>query len=578
MQNFDIGKIISSLKSSYGKDFLDTITMQLHKSIGSQFTFIAKLDKARFVSQTLSLVVGDDFAENFEYSLENTPCADVSNDSTCIYPHKICSLYPKDQLLIDMNVDGYVGAPLHDSKGDIFGLVVALYTDPIKNADDVAALFELFAGRISAEVERAENELALSELNQHLEQKVVYRTFELENVIKQLKSSQQQLIEQEKLASLGRLVAGVAHEVNTPLGVAVLGNSTMLCGLKQLEAKLIDGSLSKSDLEVFINDSKESSHAVEFNLNRASELVANFKQMATDFHSDPKGEVNLCDWIHSISTSLKPLLKKPGIHLNLSLPDQSIVVSTYPSRLAQVITNLVTNSIDHAFPNGFEVSHKEITISLTGNSYKYAILVSDNGIGMDKDTKAKIFDPFYTTNRVAGGMGLGMTIVHNLVTSSLNGRFTIESAINKGTTIHIDFDNTVTEKNSLKGSFKRATSDYYQFYITFHELFINRNDEIKELFQRVDLERQQRMILQSINLFIESTDDLDALFASDSFKDIIEKHKHMGINQDLVATWKDCLIETIAQFDCEFNNELQVIWSNSLTNFTTGFMKQINNQ
>ena len=156
MIHFNIDKIITSLKSSYGKDFLDTITMQLHKSIGAQFTFIAKLDAIRNVSQTMSLVAGDEFAENFEYSLEFTPCADVSDDSTCIFPSKICNLYPKDQLLIDMGIDGYIGAPLHDSKGAVFGLVVALYSKPIENAEEVASLFELFAGRISAELERAE--------------------------------------------------------------------------------------------------------------------------------------------------------------------------------------------------------------------------------------------------------------------------------------------------------------------------------------------------------------------------------------------------------------------------------------
>lgn len=576
MQPFDLGKIITALKSTYGKDFLDTITMQLHRSIGAQFTFIAKLDESRTISQTLSLVAGDDFGENFKYSLEGTPCADVSGDSTCIYPQKICHLYPKDQLLIDMGVDGYVGAPLHDSKGDVCGLVVALYVAPINDAENVAALFELFAGRISAELERADSELALNELNQSLEQKVAYRTYELEAVIKQLKQSQKQLIEQEKLASLGRLVAGVAHEVNTPLGVAVLGTSTMISGINQLEAKLIEGSLSKQDLEVFIGDSKESSRAVEFNLNRASELVANFKQMATDFHSDPKGEVNLCDWINAISTSLKPLLKKPGINLQLELPETAIKVVTYPSRLAQVITNLVTNSINHAYPKSFKIINKIITLKLTGNAKKYTISVSDNGVGMDNETQSKMFDPFYTTNRTSGGMGLGMTIVHNLVTSSLNGRFTIESQVNKGSIISILFDNEGDDKRLLQNSFKRATQNSYQFYTHFHESLTGSNDIIKQLFQRVDLKRQQTMVLQSIDLFVSNVNGLDSLFNSETFKSIIKKHKEMGITNQLVVTWKECLISTIAQYDYEFDEKLEGVWDSSLSEFIDVFIEEIN--
>lgn len=444
MQHFEIDKIIKSLKSSYGKDFLDTITMQLHKAIGAQYTFIAKLDKERYVSKTLSLATGDDFGENFEYSLEYTPCADVSDDTTCIFPQRICTLYPKDQLLIDMSVEGYVGAPLHSSTGEVFGIVVALYCQPIKYSEDIAALFELFAGRISAELERIEKENALTQLNESLEQNVAYRTVELEKTILQLKQSHEQLVEQEKLASLGRLVAGVAHEVNTPLGVAVLGSSTIKSAVKKLERKFKEGALSKSQLERFISETKDAVEGVEFNLARASDLVGNFKQMATDFHSDEKSEVNLSDWILSISNSLKPMLKKAGIGLKIALPKNAIVVTTFPSRLAQVITNIFSNAISHAYPQNFQGTAKLITLKLSGDSSQYEIEVSDNGVGMDKDTKEKVLDPFFTTSRSKGGMGLGMSIVHNLVSNSLNGTLTIDAEEGSGTTVRLHF---TTETN-----------------------------------------------------------------------------------------------------------------------------------
>lgn len=439
MNTFKIDEIIQSLKSTYGKDFLDTITMQLHQSIGAQFTFIAKLDHARYVSKTLSLVAGDDFAENFEYSLEHTPCADVSDDSTCIYPSQICDLYPKDQLLVDMGIEGYVGAPLHSADGKVFGIVVALYSNSIENAQDVAALFELFAGRISAELERSEKEDALKELNESLEQKVIERTAALNQTIEQLKASQAQLVEQEKLASLGRLVAGVAHEVNTPLGVAVLGTSTLASDIYALEKKFTAGAISKNDMETYFADAKEMTQSIEFNLARASELIGNFKQMATDFHSDEKSTINVVDWLSSTSTSLKPMLKKAGISLVLKLPESSIVVTTYPSRLAQVITNIISNTVKHAFPSHSVKSEKSIVITLSGNASEYSISLADNGVGMSADVKAKMFDPFFTTNRQGGGMGLGMSIVHNLVTNSLNGRLMVNSHEGTGTDIQLLF-------------------------------------------------------------------------------------------------------------------------------------------
>ena len=446
MRRFDIDTIISALKSSYGKDFLDTITMQLHRAIGAQYTFIAKLDRDRQVSQTMSLVAGNDFGENFEYALAHTPCADVSHNTTCIYPTRICQIYPNDQLLIDMGIDGYVGAPLHSSKGDVFGLVVALYASPIEDANAVATLFELFAGRIAAELERLEKEEALEQLHRSLEQKVAYRTQELEHTIKQLQASQKQLVEQEKLASLGRLVAGVAHEVNTPLGVAMLGNSTVIDDLDKLNSKYALGKLTKTDLARYLGDAREACRAVEFNLQRASELVVNFKQMASDFYSDPLVNINLVDWVTSISISLKPMLKKAAIELYLKLPETAVLVTTYPSRLAQVLTNLISNAVKHAFPSSFYVADKCVSLTLALSDEGYSIVIEDNGAGMNPDTRAKILDPFFTTDRSTGSMGLGMSIVHNLVTGSLQGRMDIQSEEGKGTRITLVFHSGHAEK------------------------------------------------------------------------------------------------------------------------------------
>ncbi len=574
MQQFNIGNIITSLKSSYGKDFLDTITMQLHQAISAQYTFIAKLDKERSVSQTLSLVAGNDFGENFEYSLEFTPCADVSDDSTCIYPNKICDVYPKDQLLIDMGIEGYIGSPLHRANGEVFGIVVALYENNIENADDVAALFELFAGRISAELERLESEKALKALNESLEQNVAFRTAELEVAIKYLKESQNQLIEQEKLASLGRLVAGVAHEVNTPLGVAVLGNSTLVAGVQKLASKFDEKTLSKNDLATFISDATEAAKGVEFNLSRASELVGNFKQMATEFHTDEKNDVKLVDWITSISTSLNPMLKRADIRLDLKLPDSNIVVSTYPSRLAQVITNVISNAARHAYPDDFVCDDKKITIELNGDASKYSICITDNGKGMSESIKAKVLEPFFTTNRENGGMGLGMSIVHNLVTDSLNGILNIESNEDLGTKINLHFE---CGKHSLLNSFQRATHDGNAFYTNFHQKLIDSDETIKQLFKSVDVHKQRTMVFQSVNMFIVEMNNLESLFEGDSFHAVVSKHKGMGISLREIRIWQQCFVETVAEFDDKFTANLRSLWEDSLSEFSEHFADQLLN-
>ena len=572
MQQFNIGKIISSLKSSYGRDFLDTITMQLHQAIGAQYTFIAKVDTERAVSQTLSLVAGEDFGENFEYSLEFTPCSDVTDDSTCVYPNGICKVYPKDQLLVDMGIEGYIGSPLRQSNGKVFGIVVALYQDSIENADDVAALFELFAGRISAELERSENEKALKALNESLEQSVAFRTAELEVAIKYLKESQNQLIEQEKLASLGRLVAGVAHEVNTPLGVAVLGNSTIVAAIQKLASKFDEKTLSKNDLATFISDATEAAKGVEFNLSRASELVGNFKQMATEFHTDEKNDVKLVDWINSISTSLNPMLKRAGIKLELKLPNDNIVTSTYPSRLAQVITNVISNATKHAFPDDFVFKDKTITIELTGDASKYSICITDNGKGMSESVKAKVLEPFFTTNRENGGMGLGMSIAHNLMTNSLNGILVIDSSEGLGTKINLHFE---CGKHSLLNSFQRATHDGQAFYTNFHQKLIDSDKTIKQLFKSVDVQKQRTMVFQSVNMFIVEINNLESLFEGDSFRAVVNKHKGMGISLREIGIWQQCFVDTVAEFDDKFTVKLRNLWEDSLSEFSEHFAEKL---
>jgi PAS domain S-box-containing protein len=165
-------KIITRLKSKYGGDFFNEITLQLNKITGADHTFIAQVDYDRFTSKTISLVVKNQLSDNFEYDLDNTPCAIITKDQVCLYPKNVCSFFPKDQLLVDMKIEGYIGVPLHDSQGKIIGFIVTLHENEINNANFIKTLFELFSGRIAVEMERNVQEKNLKQLNIKLATKI----------------------------------------------------------------------------------------------------------------------------------------------------------------------------------------------------------------------------------------------------------------------------------------------------------------------------------------------------------------------------------------------------------------------
>lgn len=274
MQHY-IEEVINGVSNTYGKNFFESICLELDKIIRADFTFIAVLDEQAYTSTTKTLIAKGKIADNISYSLEHTPCANVADDSICCYDKGVCEAYPDDQLLRDMGIEAYLGTPLHDSKGKVMGIIVAMYEHPIEDPEFITTLFQLFSGRIAAELEREQYEISLEKVNAVLRQDVEHRTEALSQAIENLKLTQNQLIESEKIASLGNLVAGVAHEINTPLGIAITGQGFI-----------------KNELEKINHDGKElikiptrlyeqllsSANLVDKNLQRAASTVNNFKK------------------------------------------------------------------------------------------------------------------------------------------------------------------------------------------------------------------------------------------------------------------------------------------------------------
>ncbi len=411
----DVRKVIEAVSNTYGDDFFNAITLALHDNIDADYTFIAVIDKDAFVSKTIALVAKGSIVENIEYSLTDTPCANVSEDSVCYYPNKVCTAFPKDQLLIDMKIEAYIGTPLHDSKKNVMGLIVALYEKPLVDDTETLTLFEIFSGRIAAELERRDYEASL-------EEKVLSRTLELSTTVDKLQQAQQQLVESEKMAALGGLVAGIAHEVNTPLGIAITTHSIIVDEHKQLNKKITNEQLSMKDMVNYCQSVDTALMMQGDNLIRAKKLIENFKKTAVDQHHLAVETINIKDYYSKIVSTLNSILKTKKVSLKI-IADDAINLATYPGVHAQILTNLITNSVRHGF---LDIKDNIIVINISQQEDTTEVRYKDNGIGLSDEAKIHVFDPFYTTARKSGGVGLGMSIVYNLITQKLNGKIFID--------------------------------------------------------------------------------------------------------------------------------------------------------
>lgn len=252
---------------------------------------------------------------------------------------------------------------------------------------------------------------------------------ELDRTLAVLRDAQDQLVEQQRLASLGQLVAGVAHEINTPLGVAMTAASQMADDLANLAKRYHDRAMRREDLEQYLQRTQEGHGLLESNLRRGASLVESFKQVAVDQTSEQLRTVRLTEFLHDVTVSLSPELRKRRVGIEV-ICDPVLFLTTYPGALAQILTNLIMNSLIHAF-EGIDSPH--ITIeSVVRDDRELILRYRDNGVGMPAETCRRAFEPFFTTKRTSGGTGLGLHIVHNTVTGLLKGRVQLDSRVGQG--------------------------------------------------------------------------------------------------------------------------------------------------
>lgn len=256
---------------------------------------------------------------------------------------------------------------------------------------------------------------------------------ELTLMIEKLEGAKDNLVETEKLAALGALVAGVSHELNTPIGNGRVMASSLHESAKKLASDFNAGTMTRSQFENSLKEILEGSNLIERNLLKAINLVQSFKQIAVDRTSDKRRTFMVNEFLIEIQATMLHIFKATPHTLEVELTDD-VELNSYPGVLSQVISNLINNALMH----GLEYSEGgRVTIKVIPHVTSLDILICDNGIGMEADIKKRIFEPFFTTKLGKGGSGLGLHIVHNLTTATLGGRLQVQSSPNNGTMISL---------------------------------------------------------------------------------------------------------------------------------------------
>ena len=288
------------------------------------------------------------------------------------------------------------------------------------------------------------------ELNVSLETRVRERSAALERAnadlsaaLQTLQHTQDELLASEKMASLGSLVAGIAHELNTPIGNSLLASTALRDRVQEFETHLAAGALRRSELTAHLEEVRTASELISGSLHKAAELISSFKQIAVDQTNDQRRRFDLLAAVQDTIATYMPRLRRVPCEVVLQIPE-GMLFDSYPGALYQILNNLINNAINHAF------EHRDSgTITVRAEMVDEDIIelmFSDDGSGMPDDVLKRVFDPFFTTKMGQGGTGLGMHIVYNIVTGVLGGRITIDSAPGIGTAVRMLLPRTAPQR------------------------------------------------------------------------------------------------------------------------------------
>lgn len=322
------------------------------------------------------------------------------------------------------DIASWMGAPmlLHDQA---YGVIIVQSYDPaiVYTAADLE-LLAFMASHVAVALARMQADQAIRKTKERLEE----QNAALNTALTALQEAQSELVRQEKLASLGRLVAGVAHEINTPLGICVTATSHLVQELKLTREELEAGEMTEDSLQQFLEIVDQSLRILTTNTQRAAALVRSFKQVAVDQSSDDIRTFRLKSYLDEVLLSLQPKLKGRPVKVEVACADD-IHLESFPGAVSQIVTNMVVNSLVHGYERD-QPGKIRIAAALEGDTVVFDY--SDDGVGMAPEMLAKLFDPFFTTRRGQGGSGLGAHILYNLATGPLGGTVKAESEPGQG--------------------------------------------------------------------------------------------------------------------------------------------------
>ena len=284
------------------------------------------------------------------------------------------------------------------------------------------------AGSITDINERKKSEAQIKEKN-----------LALEDSLKKLKATQDYLVQSETIASLGRMVAGFAHEINTPVGNAL----TAISYISDLDENFVNQvklGLKKSSLDQYLMEISESHHIVSNSLEQAAKMVKSLKKIAIDEIHDEIRSFNLADYLSEVLLSLRPKLKRTHHKIEINC-DKGLILNSYPGAIAQIVTNFIINSLMHAYDEGVYGVISLQVIELSSEIMR--ITYRDDGKGVSEVQMSRIFEPFFTTAREKGGSGLGLSLVFNLVQQKLKGVVTCDSTLGEGVCFTVDIPNNI---------------------------------------------------------------------------------------------------------------------------------------
>ena len=333
-------------------------------------------------------------------------------------------------LIIGLNVIAIAtvnetGLMVHEVSGSDYSSAVVVLT--------IMICVTYVIGILGTDLTKANKEL--NEYKASLEQKVRARTQELETSLEHLTAAQNELVESEKMASLGRMVAGISHEISTPIGIAVTATSHLQENNRNFINQMETQGVKKSQLTDLLNNNLQSSNLIHTNLERAHDLIGDFKNVSVLQSAQRRTQINLKQQIDSIFEAVKPKLLDRKIQAQSDCPED-LIVQHDPQALIQIITNLIMNTLHHGVSKG---QQGNLSVNVRSENTEITLVYKDSGKGISKEVADNIFEPFYTTNRGKGGSGLGMHIVFNLVTYSLMGTIECRSHEGQGAEFVITF-------------------------------------------------------------------------------------------------------------------------------------------